>query len=125
MPRSQILVAILPCNNLDASEVFYARLGFTHREGNADYRMLSNGLGGELHLAKVVEGWLMPGRNSFGLYLYIENVDELAAALGCTAEDKPWGTCEFALSDPDETLVRVGWPRGLRESGHDRSRHAT
>jgi hypothetical protein len=29
-------------------------------------------------------------------------------------EDKPWGTHEFALSDPDETLVRVGWPTKLR-----------
>ena len=29
-------------------------------------------------------------------------------------EDKPWGMYEFALSDPDETLVRVGWPTRLR-----------
>ena len=26
---------------------------------------------------------------------------------------KPWGMYEFALSDPDETLVRIGWPSGL------------
>jgi hypothetical protein len=25
-------------------------------------------------------------------------------------EAKPWGMYEFALSNPDETLVRVGWP---------------
>ncbi len=25
-------------------------------------------------------------------------------------EAKPWGMFEFAVSDPDETLVRVGWP---------------
>lgn len=24
-------------------------------------------------------------------------------------EEKPWGMYEFALSDPDGTLVRVGW----------------
>jgi hypothetical protein len=45
-------------------------------------------------------------------------VDELAAALGDlvlhTPEDKPWGMYEFALSDPDETLVRIGWPTRLR-----------
>ena len=29
-------------------------------------------------------------------------------------EHKPWGMYEFALSDPDETLVRVGWPSRLR-----------
>jgi hypothetical protein len=57
----------------------------------------------------------VPGKNPFGLYLSIEEVDALAAALGSAAlgngpEDKPWGMYEFALSDPDETLVRVGWP---------------
>jgi hypothetical protein len=31
---------------------------------------------------------------------------------GRTPEDKPWGMIEFALSDPDETLVRIGWPSG-------------
>jgi hypothetical protein len=67
-----------------------------------------------------VEGWLVPGRNPFGLYLYLEDVDALAAEfraeiLGKTApEDKPWGMYEFAVSDPDQTLVRVGWPTRLR-----------
>jgi hypothetical protein len=58
-------------------------------------------------------GWF-PGRNPFGLYLYTEDVDALAAAFANDLagkkgpEDKPWGTYEFALSDPDQTLVRVG-----------------
>jgi hypothetical protein len=117
MSRAHSLTAILPCNDLDASEAFYARLGFTHREGDDDYRMLSDGRGGELHLTAAVEGWLVPGRNPFGLYLYLEAVDELAARMGCRAEDKPWGMYEFAVSDPDETLVRVGWPSRLRTRG--------
>ena len=114
MIRRQCLTAILPCNDLDASEAFYARLGFTQREGDINYRMLSDGRGGELHLHPAVKGWLTPGRNPFGLYLYVENVDELAEKMGCTPEDKPWGMYEFAVSDPDETLVRVGWPTRLR-----------
>ena len=52
---------------------------------------------------------------SIGLYLYAEDVDELAARMGRRAEDKPWGMYEFAVSDPDETLVRVGWPSRLRK----------
>jgi hypothetical protein len=112
--RPQNLTAILPCNDLAASAAFYARLGFAHRDGSGDYLMLSNGVGGELHLTTAVEGWLIPGRNPFGLYLYSENVDELAAAMGAKAEDKPWGMYEFSLSDPDETLIRVGWPTRLR-----------
>ena len=61
------LIAILPCNDLDASERFYSRLGFrrsdrTSAPGETDsYRMLSNGEGGYLHLTAAVEGWLVPG----------------------------------------------------------------
>jgi len=72
MSRAHGLTAILPCNDLDASEAFYARLGFTRRDG--------------------------------------EDVDALATRMGCRAENKPWGMYEFAVSDHDETLVRVGWP---------------
>jgi catechol 2,3-dioxygenase-like lactoylglutathione lyase family enzyme len=128
MDREHALTAILPCNNLDATEAFYNRLGFTRpsedRPANpADdfYRILSDGKGGHLHLNNAVEGWVIPDRNSFGLYLYAENVDELAGRfsgeiLGKTKapEDKPWGMYEFALSDPDGTLVRIGWPTRLR-----------
>ena len=126
---SGVLTTILPCNNLDASERFYNRLGFTrsdrHRPppGEADsYRLLSNGSGGCLHLTDAVEGWLVPGQNPFGLYLYIRDIDALAAefrdeTIGKSApEDKPWGMYEFALSDPDQTLVRIGWPTRLRRS---------
>jgi catechol 2,3-dioxygenase-like lactoylglutathione lyase family enzyme len=121
------LTAILPCNDLDASEAFYKRLGFTRPEDRPanplddTYRILSDGKGGHLHLTNAVEGWLVPGQNPFGLYLYTENVDEVAKdfagdILGeaMTPEDKPWGMYEFALSDPDETLVRIGWPTRLR-----------
>src|SRR5258708_36633894 len=86
MRPSHALIAILPCNDLDASEAFYRRLGFTRPEsekpakGNDDsYRMLCDGKGGHLHLTDAAEGWLVPGRNPFGLYFYIEDVDALAA----------------------------------------------
>jgi catechol 2,3-dioxygenase-like lactoylglutathione lyase family enzyme len=121
---SGTLTAILPCNDLDASEAFYARLGFTRPEADKEpgdtYRMLGNGQGGFLHLTDAVEGWLVPGQNPFGLYLYAENLEELAANFAgetvekIAPEDKPWGMTEFSLSDPDQTLVRVGWPTRLR-----------
>ena len=82
--------------------------------------MLSNGKG-RLHLTAAVEGWLVPGRNPFALYFYMEDVDRWAAEfrneiIGKSApEDKPWGTYEFAVSDPDQTLVRIGWASRLRE----------
>ena len=126
---SGALTTILPCNDLDASERFYNRLGFARPESQKpppgepdDYRILSNGKGGSLHLTDAVQGWLTPGRNPFGLYLYVEEVDAVAAEFkgdiigGRAPEDKPWGMYEFALSDPDQTLVRIGWPTRLRAS---------
>jgi len=125
------LVAILPCNDLDASERFYNRLRFARPAGQErspeelkTYRMLSNGKGGSLHLTKAVEGWLLPGKNPFGLYFYVEDVDGLAREfkdeiIGKHApEEKPWGMYEFAISDPDQTLVRIGWP--IRPRGKSR-----
>ena len=123
MDHKHALTAILPCNNLDASEAFYNRLGFTRADGGAwsDYRILADGKGGHLHLTPAVEGWVVPGSNPFGLYLYTEDVDQLAASFPNEVldekrrpEDKPWGMYEFALSDPDGTLVRIGWPTRLR-----------
>ena len=112
MAEAHSLTAILPCNNLDASEAFYSRLGFHRVAAYENYRILSDGKGADLHLTSAVEGWVVPGRNPFGMYLYTENIDDLAAALGPLVlhppEHKPWGMYEFALSDPDETLVRVG-----------------
>lgn len=115
-PPSGTLIAILPCIDLEASERFYARLGFSRgpESGHPTYRLLSNGACGHMHLTAAVRGWLLPGRNPFGLYLYVEDVDALAREFQKQPEDKPWGTYEFALSDPDETLVRVGWPTRLR-----------
>ncbi len=114
-PMPNALIAIVPCSNLDASEAFYERLGFRrHDSDSGNYRILANDGGGELHLTAALGGWLVAGRNPFGLYFYTEGVDELATRLGQTPEDKPWGMYEFAVSDPDQTLVRVGWPSRLR-----------
>lgn len=116
-PRSG-LVAILPCRDLDVSERFYARLGFTRDPGQEawqdDYRMLSRTDGARLHLRQAEDGWITPERNPFGVYLYAEDVAALAAALsaeiigGDGPEPTSWGMLEFAVSDPDGTLVRVG-----------------
>ena len=129
MQPSHALTAILPCNDLDVSEAFYNRLGFVRPNGerpaadeDGNYRILADGKGGAIHLTDAVNGWLVPGRNPFGLYLYTEDVDDLASRFkGETLEKagpehKRWGMYEFALSDPDGTLVRVGWPSRLRRA---------
>jgi catechol 2,3-dioxygenase-like lactoylglutathione lyase family enzyme len=89
-PSSGTLVTILRCNDLDASERFYNRLGFVRRveSGDPDYRILSNSSAGHLHLTKAEKGWLVPGRNPFGLYLYLEDVQDLRSGRR-GPEDKP------------------------------------
>lgn len=111
------LTAILPCSDLDVAEAFFARLGFSRDDGSPDeYRMLSDGAGGAVHLNAAAAGWLVPGRNPFGLYLFRKDVDAVAAAFAGEIIEpegpraKPWGMYEFALNGPDDVLVRVGWP---------------
>ncbi len=50
MPSQHAMTAILPCNDLDASEAFYALLGFARQHDYGDYRILSDGNGACLHL---------------------------------------------------------------------------
>jgi hypothetical protein len=113
------IVAIVPCNDIDASTAFYMRLGLSVHSDQGHYRILSDGMGWLIHLsAESPEGWVVRDRNPNGLYLYLEDVDGLARRVadlndGVTPEHKPWGMYEFALSDPDGTLVRVGWPSRL------------
>jgi len=125
LPCRRRLTAVLPCNNLDVAESFFTRLGFMRTEENKaagydTHRILVNEDGEDIHLTDCPEGWLVPGRNPFGLYLYVEDVDAVAAKMeefiiekGKKAEHKSWGMYEVNLNGPDETLVRVGWPSGL------------
>jgi len=106
--------AILPSGDLDASEAFYRKLGFQVTSDYGHYRILADGKGWHLHLTKV-EGW--PANvedNPFGLYLYVDDVDAVADRVRDLIIEKgsphlkPWGTYEFAVSDPSGTLVRIG-----------------
>jgi catechol 2,3-dioxygenase-like lactoylglutathione lyase family enzyme len=109
------IAAIIPCNDIEASTAFYSRLGLFVFRDHGRYRLLSDGKGWLLHLtSEAPEGWVVPCRNPNGIYLYLEDVDGIAARVsdlmgGAHPEHKAWGMYEFALSDPDGTLVRIGW----------------
>lgn len=114
MNETHRVTAILPSNDLDISAAFYARLGFEVVSDYGDYRILADGRGWHLHLT-LSRGW--PARiedNPFGLYLYVDDVDAVADRVRELIIEpgaphmKPWGTYEFAVSDPSGTLVRVG-----------------
>ena len=117
--RMHAVVAIVPCNDIEASTAFYQSLRLKVFSDYGSYRILGDGRGWWLHLSsESPKGWVVPGRNPNGIYLYLEDVDGLAAELddllaGGGPKHKPWGMYEFALSDPDGTLVRIG--RGSEE----------
>jgi catechol 2,3-dioxygenase-like lactoylglutathione lyase family enzyme len=113
------LVAILPCNDIAASAAFYARLGLELLSDYGSYKILGDGKGWVLHLTnEAPKGWVVPGRNPNGLYLYTDEVDGIFARCpdlfpGGGPTHKPWGMYEVSVSDPDGTLVRIGWPSEL------------
>lgn len=117
----QTITAILPCSDLKASTAFYGQLGLAVVSDHGTCRLLDNGAGWQLHLTnETPEGWLVPRQNPFGLYLYTDQVETLADRMRAhilepqkAPTHKPWGMYEFALSDPDDTLVRIGWPSRL------------
>lgn len=111
MDRKQFAVPIIPCNDLDESQTFYERLGFSITSNYAahGYRIMHNSDGASVHLTRTDPGWVIPERNAYGIYLYSADVDDLAARFGCRPEARPWGLREFGVSDPNGTLVRVGW----------------
>jgi len=88
-------------------------------EAHGVYRILRDADGASVHLRQAEPGWLIPGQNPLGLFYLRENVDELAAEFAgeivgsLWPEDRPWGMYEFAISDPDATLIRVGRPTQL------------
>jgi catechol 2,3-dioxygenase-like lactoylglutathione lyase family enzyme len=114
MSEQHRVVAIVPSGDLDASQAFYQRLGFQVVSDYGDYRILADGRGWHLHLNHM-QGW--PQRiedNPFGLYLYVDDVDAVAERVrdliieAGAPHRKPWGTYEFAVSDPSGVLVRIG-----------------
>ena len=107
-------VAIVPTSDMEASTAFYALLGLSVAADFGAYRIMEDGRGWRLHL-NPMPGW--PARvedNPFGLYLYVEDVDAVADRVRDRIIErgaphaKPWGTYEFAVSDPTGVLVRIG-----------------
>ena len=114
MSEEHRVVAIVPSSDLDASELFYRRLGFELVSDYGDYRILGDGRGWHLHLNRMPAWPKKVEDNPFGLYLYVDDVDAVAARVReliiepGAPHAKPWGTYEFAVSDPSGVLVRIG-----------------
>jgi catechol 2,3-dioxygenase-like lactoylglutathione lyase family enzyme len=111
-------IPVLPCRDLAAAIAFYSALGFTlAEEFEGGYAILEVGPH-ELHLAACDP--FDPAQSLVAVYLRVADVEAWharALGLGLPAsgiprlhplENKPWGLREFALIDPDGTLIRIG-----------------
>lgn len=114
MTDAHRITAILPCQDLVRSTAFYEKLGLALESDYGDYRILTDGKGWDLHLRAEDMAALQAPLNPFGLYLYVDDVDGVADRVRDAIiepgapHEKPWGCYEFAVSDPDGVLVRVG-----------------
>jgi catechol 2,3-dioxygenase-like lactoylglutathione lyase family enzyme len=114
MTDTHRITAIVPARDLDASTAFYRRLGLELVGDYGDYRILADGRGWHLHLTHTPNWPVRIEDNPLGLYVYVEDVDGVAARVRELIIDprdprpKPWGCYEFAVSDPNGALVRVG-----------------
>ncbi|MGZ8999208.1 MAG: VOC family protein [Allosphingosinicella sp.] len=69
---------ILPSNDIDVTQAFYERLGFAVSGGDQAFRIMSDGRGWQIALRPAEPGWVIPDRNSHGVFLYCDDVDAIA-----------------------------------------------
>ncbi len=119
MQQSDLAIPILPSQSISATVAFYKRLGFeggTH-EFDSGYAIMRRGTV-EIHF--FTHKQLVPAESSAGCYIRVLNVEEVYSAMASSQlpksgiprmdalEDKAWGLREFAIVDPDGTLMRIG-----------------
>jgi len=114
MVERRRVVAVVPCSDPVASEQFYGLLGLRRDydgEDYGDYVMLSDTAPKSISPRPPRTGSFQE-RIPFGLYFYADDVEELADSLKGRLLHPPkqqaLGMFEFAVSDRDEHLVRVG-----------------
>ncbi len=106
--------AIVAAREMERSVAFYEQLGFVVERYEGGGYAFATRDGVSLHLRDAGEE-LAQGSNPAGVYLYVTDADEvyeewLTAGVKPLAEpeDKEWRMREFAVSDPDGMLLRVG-----------------
>lgn len=118
MQQNDIAIPILPSRSLSDTLAFFRRLGFEGEiHSHGDYAILTRGTV-ELHFFTHRE--LRPAESSAMCYIRVMDVDSVYRAFASAQlpqrgiprmdaiGDKPWGLREFAIVDPDGTLLRIG-----------------
>jgi catechol 2,3-dioxygenase-like lactoylglutathione lyase family enzyme len=119
-----IAIPIVPARNLAETRTFYEGLGFRATgwwpRQFGGYAILVRG---DLTMHFFAYDDLSPSESYAQCYWRVKDVDALYAECAAAnlpksgaprleaVEDKPWGTREFAIVDPNGTLIRVGQER--------------
>ena len=102
------ITPILHADDADASEQWYAQLGFevehTH-QFEPDLPRFDTLRCGDLRIFLSEHG--EAPRNGV-VYLHVDDVDAVAAKLGVDVEDTPWGMREIRVTDPAGNELRIG-----------------
>jgi hypothetical protein len=104
------VVPILRVADAGVAARWYARLGFTvefeHRfEPHLPAYVGIRREASQIHLSEH-QGDARPGTLVF---VWVDDVDGIAAEFGVTADDAPWGR-EISLTDPDQNRLRIAQP---------------
>lgn len=110
----RVITPIVPATDMKRTFRFFELLGFTvepYGDGSQYGFLHMDGQYIHVRKAKATELSSNPG----GIYLYVRDVDSFYArviANGITSLEKPanyeWKMREFAVSDPDGLLIRIG-----------------
>lgn len=110
------IVSKLPFIEKQKTSDFYQVLGFTLLADYTDYLIMRSD-NTELHFFSYPT--LQPGKSDFMIYLRVTEIESLYQALqkkgisihpNGKLEEKPWKQKEFALTDPNGTLLTFGQP---------------
>ncbi len=106
---SEQLAPVLRTTDAARSASWYARLGFEvegeHRFApNLPLYLFLRRESMRIHLSE--HGG--DARPNTLLYLYVDDVDAVAAEFGAGVAEKPWGMREVHLEDPDGNRLRLG-----------------
>ena len=104
------VVPIVPVSKIEPTIELLAKIGFSHNWTHdptgtgVRYSSIGHPDGHELHLSESRGD----GHGPVVVYFWTEQIDELAAQAGTTAEDQTWQTREFWLKDADGNSFRFG-----------------
>ena len=110
----RVITPIVPATDMKRTLRYFESLGFTVKPygDGAQYAFLHMD-GQYIHVRRAKEDEL--SSNPGGIYLYVQDVDgfyDRVVSNGITPLDKPknyeWKMREFAVSDPDGLLIRIG-----------------